>query len=197
MPDTRGQVGYFADYRPLTGSDSRIMANLSEPQKREICEALAGFSSPATIIAHFRSEHGIELSHKQVGRYDPTRPYFDAGDNWREVFWGRRKAYLENVADVPIAHLGYRLQLLQQGAEAARIAKNWPLMAKLLEQAAREVGGVLTSQRELKVDDRRRAIDEMTSDERRAALVEIIRQAMEQAPARLAPLVDVEPKTVQ
>lgn len=173
------------------------MANLSEPQKREIVEALAGFCDPSSIVAHFRSEHGLDLSHKQVGRYDPTRSYYDAGDRWREIFFARREVYLKNVEAVPIAHQGYRLNMLQKGVEAAEKARNWPLVAQLLEHAAKEVGGVLTNQRELKVDDRRRAIDEMTSDERRAALVEIIRQAMEQAPARLAPPVDVEPKTVQ
>lgn len=163
------------------------MANLSEPQKREICEALAGFSSPTTIIAHFRSEHGIELSHKQVGRYDPTRPYFDAGDKWREIFWGRRKAHLENVADVPIAHLGYRMQLLQQGADAARLAGNWPLVAQLLEQAARAVSGIMPIQSVPSPAQRRKsAIYNMTSEERRAALAAIVAEAMENAPARLA-----------
>lgn len=163
------------------------MANLSEPQKHEICEALAGFSSPGSIVAYFRSEHGIELSHKQVGRYDPTRPYFDAGDKWREVFWGRRKAYFANVAGVPIAHLGYRLQLLQQGLDAAREAKNWPMVAELLKQAAREVGGIMPTQLNPPAADTRRNVTaNMTSDERRAAIAEVIRHVMDAAPARLA-----------
>ena len=38
--------------------------------------------------------------------YDPTRPYFDAGEKWREVFETKRKAYLEDVQKVPIANQG-------------------------------------------------------------------------------------------
>ena len=142
----------------------------------------------------FRSE----LSHKQVGRYDPTRPYFDAGEKWREVFWGRRKAYLENVADVPIAHLGYRLQLLQRGVEAAQTAKNWALLAELLEQAARAVGGIMPTQRNHPATDKRTDdLQNMTSDERRAALAAIVQRAMEAAPARLAAMQEGDRACVQ
>ena len=163
------------------------MASLTEPQKREICEALAGFSSPSAIIAYFRSEYGIELSHKQVGRYDPTRPYFDAGDKWRDVFWGRRKACLENVADVPIAHLGYRLNMLQKAADAASLAGNWPLVCQILDQAARAVSGIMPTHRAPSPEEQRRAANlNMTSEERRQALAALVAQAMENAPARLA-----------
>jgi len=167
------------------------MANLSELQKREIVAALACFCDSATIIANFRSEHGLELSHKQVGRYDPTRSYYDAGDKWRELFEARRKTYLENVADVPIAHQGYRLQMLQQGVDAAKKAKNWVLLAELLKQAAKEVGGTLTNGRKVRTDDRHTSpIDDMTPVERRAAMAELIRQALEAPPVRLAPIIE-------
>lgn len=49
------------------------MAELTELQKREIVEDLAAFQSPTSIIDHFRSAHGLNLTHKQVGRYDQRR----------------------------------------------------------------------------------------------------------------------------
>lgn len=174
------------------------MAELTEPQKSEIVEGLACFREPASIIAHFRLEHGLELSHKQVGRYDPTRPYYDAGEKWREIFEARREAYLDSVASVPVAHQGYRLNMLQKGVEAAEKASDWPLVAQLLEQAAKEVGGTLTNRRKLEVSETgwQRAVD-MTPDERRAALAELIRQAIEAAPARLAMFQEPEGAAVQ
>lgn len=165
------------------------MADLTEPQKYEIVEALACYCEPSTIIARFRLEHGLNLTHKQVGRYDPTRPYYEAGDKWRDIFDARRKKYLENVASHPNAHQGYRLGLLQEGIEAAKKAKNWPLVAQLLEQSANEVGGVLTNERNLKVDDSRtqRARD-MTPEDRKLAMAELIRQALEMRAAGQVPV---------
>lgn len=156
------------------------MADLTDHQKLEIVEALAGFQSPSAIIAHFRSAHDLDLTHKQVGRYDPTRPYYEGGERWREIFDARRKAFLEDVSAVPVAHKAYRLNTLQEGVDAAKRAKNWPLVAQLLEQAAKEVGGALTNRRDLRLDDQyRQHAVETTAEDRRAAMAEIIRQAME------------------
>lgn len=116
------------------------MAQLSDQQKFEIVSMLAGFCRTTAIVRHFRSQHGLQIDRKQVGRYDPQRFYYAAGDKWRDIFDARRKAVLENVAEIPIAHLGYRLQMLQQAFDAARRADNWPLAARLLKQAAREMG---------------------------------------------------------
>jgi hypothetical protein len=164
------------------------MAELTDPQKREIVEALACFSTPTEIIAYFQSEHGLELDHKQVSRYDPTRAAYAAGENWREVFEIKRKAYLEDVQAVPAANQGYRLQMLQKGIAAAEKAKNWPLVAQLLEQSAKEVGGVLTNDRNVNIkDDRKLRPQDMTSEERRMAVAELIRQAIESPPPIPAP----------
>ena len=156
------------------------MADLTEPQKREIVEALACYDESREIIAYFREEHELELTHKQVGRYDPTRPYYDAGDKWREIFAARRKAYLEEVTAAPVANQGYRLQRLQEAVEEERKGKQWALMAQLLKQAAEEVGGVLTNQRHTTIEEGRKlSAKDMTPEERQAALAEIIRKVQD------------------
>jgi hypothetical protein len=143
-------------------------------------EALACFKAVGDIIVHFRSEYGIEVDHKQVGSYDPTRSYYEAGPKWREIFEARRKAFIEDVSAVPVANQGYRLQLLQEGIEAAKKAKNWGMVASLTEQAAKEVGGVLTNERNVRVDDaRRQRAADMTAEDRKLALAELFRQAVE------------------
>lgn len=164
-----------------------IMADLTEDQKLEIVSMLACFREPSEIIALFQSDYGLELDRKQVGRYDPQRSYYAAGDKWREIFEAQRSAFLEDVAAVPIAHMGYRLQMLQQGVDAAKRAKNWPLVANLLEQAAKEMGGLYTSRRTLQVSDTgRKSAADMTPEKRKVALTEIFRQAMEQRKALVA-----------
>lgn len=156
------------------------MADLTDEQKREIVEALASFQDVPSIIRAFHIEYGITLDRKQVGRYDPTRSYYAGGEKWREIFDAQRKACLEDVSAIPVAHKAYRLNMLQEGVDAARAAKNWVLMAQLLEQSAKEVGGVLTNQRDLRVDDQRRQrAADMTPEDRKMAIAEVIRQAME------------------
>lgn len=164
------------------------MADLSEEQKWEIVEALACFRDVPSIIRAFHIEYGITLDRKQVGRYDPTRPYYAGGEKWREIFDARRKACLEDVFAIPVAHKAYRLNMLQEGIDAARGAKNWVLMAQLLEQSAKEVGGVLTNQRDVRIDDsRRQRAADMTPEERKAAIAEVIRQVMEMRAAGQLP----------
>lgn len=160
------------------------MAELTESQKREIVEGLATFQSPTSIIHHFRSAHDLNLTHKQIGRYDPTRPYFDAGERWRPIFEARRRAFLESIADVPVAHKAYRLTILQEGVEAARAAGNWVLVMQLLRQAAREVGGALTNERIASAADRSSAARDMNPEERKAALAGIIERAVDQMRGR-------------
>ena len=160
------------------------MAELSETQKREIVEGLATFQSPTSIIDHFRSAHGLDLPHKQIGRYDPTRPYFDSGERWRAIFEARRRAFLENIADVPVAHKAYRLAILQEGVDAARAAGNWVLVMQLLKQAAREVGGTSTNERFESAADRPLAARDMTPEQRKAALAGIIEKAVDQMRSR-------------
>ena len=155
------------------------MADLTEEQKFELVSMLACFREPAAIISHFQSEFGLTIEHKQVGRYDPTRAYFAAGSKWREVFEARRATYLNEVSAVPVAHQAYRLNLLQEGVDAAKRMGNWKLVAELAEQAAKEVGGILTNQRNHHIDDRKSSVRDLSPEERKNALTEIIRQAQE------------------
>ncbi|GAA4642450.1 DUF2280 domain-containing protein [Pontixanthobacter gangjinensis] len=150
------------------------MANLTEEQKTSIVSMLACFRKPSEIIRCFQLEFGITINHKQIGRYDPTRPYFAGGKKWRAIFAVRRETYLCDVSAVPIAHQAYRLSLLQEGVEMAKRAGNWKLVAKLAEQAAKEVGGVLTNRNNLNVDEHGPSTRDFSLKDRQAALAEII-----------------------
>jgi hypothetical protein len=156
------------------------VAELSEQHKEAIVVQLARFRKPAEVAVWFKAEFGIDLGEhavQKIVKYDPSRPAFEAGEKWRPIFEAARQDYLENVKAVPVANQGWRLQTLQEGIDAARTAKNWKLVAELMEQAAKEVGGVLTNERNVNVSDARRARD-MSSEDRAALLGSIISEAL-------------------
>lgn len=157
------------------------MAGLTEPEKREIVTRLACFEGISEIIADFR-ERGLELHHKQVGGYDPTKSYFEAGEWARELFIAKRKTYVEDASAIPIANRAFRLNELQGMLQKAKRSRNWKLAADLIEQASKEVGGAYSNIRELDIRASRRPAD-LSPEDRNAQFVELIRQAIEQMPA--------------
>lgn len=155
------------------------MAELSEANKLELVSMLACYRDSQVIVDHFRDVHGLELTLKQVGAYDPTRSYFEASEKWRDIFEATRKRYIEEVSSIPSANQGFRLNLLhEQIVKAAKEGKP-ALMAQLLEQCAKEVGGVLTNDRNVRIDDsRRQRAADMSPEDRKAAVTQIIAEAM-------------------
>jgi hypothetical protein len=177
-----------------TGTPS-IVAELTEEQKLEIVTRLAQFEGPSEIMKDLGTR-GIATDHAQIGSYDPTRPYFEAGEKWREIFDAARKAYLTDVAAVPIANQGYRLNELDKMFKKAVKQGNMKLAAELAEQASKEVGGVYSNVRELNLSDSRRPNPrDLTVEDRQQMLSELIRKAMEGMPS--APGVDPQHGSVQ
>jgi hypothetical protein len=125
------------------------MAKLDDPAKLFIVQALACFDTPQQVADAVREEFGVEISRVQVQGYDPTKR---AGDRLskklKAIFEATRKRFLDEVEKVPIASQTYRLRNLQRLHEKAQQRGNMALAAALLEQAAKEVGGVYTNRRE-------------------------------------------------
>jgi hypothetical protein len=141
------------------------VAELSEHHKEAIVLLLARYRTPAEVALVMREEFELELAIQQIVKYDPSRPVYEAGERWLPVF--------EAAAAVPVANQGFRLNLLQQGIDAAKKSKNWKLVAELTEQASKEVGGVFTNIRDLNVNQTGRA-RELSADERRELLASAI-----------------------
>jgi len=153
------------------------MPHLTDAQKTHIVMLLATFDTPIAVVVRMREDAGIEIDRSQVIRYDPTKPCFEGSERWREIFWATRKAYLEQLDPIPIAHKAYRLNELQRIYGRASQSGNLVLAMATLRQAAEEVGGALTNEQTLNV---RRPVDEMTAEERRAAMTELVRKALSQ-----------------
>lgn len=156
------------------------MAELSEQHKETIVLLLARCRMPAEVVATLKDEFDLEITVRQVVGYDPTRPAFDAGDRWRTIFDAAREKYLADVASIPVANQGYRLDLLQRGIEAAVKKSKWSEAAALAEQAARDVGGVLTNQRQVDIRDGRQRAREQSPEERKESLFALLDEKLAQ-----------------
>lgn len=165
------------------------MAEFSETDKERIVILLARFKRPAEVVAIFKEEFGIETDVQQVRIYDPTHPQFRAGEKWRPIFEAARKEYIEDVSKVPVANQAYRLNLLQEGIEAAKKAKNWKLVAELSEQASKEAGGVFTNVRDLNVNDSRQRARDMTHEDRLAYLASVLTEALDKRRSEAQPAI--------
>lgn len=126
------------------------MPILSDPVKMALVQALACFDTPTQAAEVVAQEFGVKVDRAQVAKYDPTKP---AGKNLSKklqaVFEATRKAFLEETATIPLAQQAFRLRALQKELVRAQARGNTAMVAQLLEQAAKEVGGAFTNRREM------------------------------------------------
>lgn len=126
------------------------MAALTPDVKLFIVTQLACFETPAQVRAAVRERFGLDLTPQQLQPYDPTTVTGQRlSKKLAEVFFQTRERFKTEVADIPIASQAYRLRMLDRLARGAAEKNNAPLVATLLEQAAKEVGGAFTNRREL------------------------------------------------
>lgn len=115
-----------------------------------IVRALACFDTPSEIAAQVKRDFGADVTRQQIATYDPTKA---AGRNvsakLRGVFDAARWAFLTEMKDIPVSHLSYRLRVLQRELERQQERGNSVMVLKILEQAAKECGGIFTNRREL------------------------------------------------
>lgn len=148
------------------------MPRLTEAVKTEIVLLLAAFHGPSGVAVRLRENLGIEVHRSQVIRYDASKPCYEGGDRWREIFWRARERHIEEIASIPIAHMGFRLNQLQEIMFEAKNSGNLRLAMRALAQAAREVGSnPIAREREPE-----RAT--MSEEEQRAALARIFDRAL-------------------
>jgi hypothetical protein len=123
---------------------------LPDELKSHIVQALACFDPPSAVVASVKADFDRDVSPQAVQAYDPTK---HAGrklsKQWRELFEATRKAFIEEAAQVPIAHRSTRLRALNRMAAQAEKRGNYALAAQLHKQAAEEMGNAYTNRREV------------------------------------------------
>ncbi|KWE70541.1 hypothetical protein WL77_12115 [Burkholderia ubonensis] len=126
------------------------MAALPEPIKVFVTQALACFDTPSRAAKSVREEFGVEVSPQQCERYDPTkRAGSTLSKKYREIFERTREEFLNDTSRVGVSHRAVRLRALDRAVAEAERRNNLPLMAQLLEQAAKESGDAYTNRRRL------------------------------------------------
>ncbi len=124
------------------------MAALKEPVKIFIVQALACRDTPQEVADLVKQEFGIQIDRQQCSTYDPTK---QRGKNlskkFVDLFNKTREDFDAGLIDIPIANKHYRLKQYQKQLE--RNAKNAVMSLKILEQAAKDVGGQFTNRQEI------------------------------------------------
>jgi hypothetical protein len=87
------------------------------------------------------------IDRAQIAVYNPSIASYEGGQKWVYVFDAFRDAYLKEIGQHAIATIGYRLGMLQRGAQKAEAAGNYVLAAQLLKQAAEDAGGSYTNEK--------------------------------------------------
>lgn len=155
------------------------MAEFTDEIKRACVVAFAQFRTSAEVVAMVREQFDVETDLQQVRHYNPSHAQYRAGERWLELYETKRKDYIENVSAIPAANQGYRVNQLQKMAEEAMRQKNMVLAASLFEQIAKEVGGVLTNERNVKLESTKGSFRDLTPEERRGMVQDMFGAMME------------------
>lgn len=158
------------------------MPRLHAAVKCAIVRGLASFDTPGVVAKAIKAEYGVAVTPQQVEAYDPTKRAGAAlSAELREIFIAEREKAKTSIDDVAIAHKPMRLRKLQKAIERAEARGNDGMLLQLLGQAAREVGGMFESKRqvavEAKVTSERAAA---TSGDVAAAIAEALRSLAEE-----------------
>lgn len=126
------------------------MAALPENVKLRIVQALACFDTPSQVVKDVKAEFGLSVSPQQCEAYDPNKRAGERlGKKYRAIFEKTREAFLADTSRIGIAHRAVRLRKLDRAADLAEDRGNIPLLAQLLEQAAKEAGDAFTNRHRL------------------------------------------------
>ena len=127
------------------------MAALNTKVKAYIVKGLATYMTPSEVVDAVKKEFGgFIVTRQQVAKYDPDKASgVNLSDKWRELFKKHRKNFNDEIDSIPIANKAYRLKMLDEMAREALESKNRPLAAKLLAQAAKEVGEAFTNRQKV------------------------------------------------
>ena len=122
------------------------MATLNDDVKAFIVQALACYDTPSQVVDAVQEEFGIAVTRMQVQTYDPTKAQGKSlSKKWRDVFAATRARFLKEAAEIPIATQSFRLRALQKLYEKTAGRGNVVVAAQLIEQAAKETGGMFVN----------------------------------------------------
>lgn len=124
------------------------MPALTEDVQTFIVQRLAMYDTPTEIVDAVKQEFDLELPRQQVFNYDPEKAGKKPPKRWCDLHAATRKAFLEETAQLPLAHRAVRVRELVKLYEGAKKQGNRVLAADMLERIAKETGNAYTNKRE-------------------------------------------------
>ena len=120
------------------------MATLKNHHKEYIVKRLACFDSPSEIAKQLKELFEIDVSLSQLSYYNPenTQACAQLSEKWRHLFQKTREEFIDGAIEIPIVHRQYRLSQLQQLYDELKERGEIMKALKVLEQAAKETGGM-------------------------------------------------------
>lgn len=126
------------------------MAALTDDVKLFIVQALACYDTPSQVVQMVKDEFGVTVTRQQVEGYNCMRAAGQGvGKKWVTIFHKTREDFEAEVSKVPVMLRVVRIRRLERYADAAEKGGNLVLAAALLEQIARENGGMYENRRTL------------------------------------------------
>jgi hypothetical protein len=123
------------------------MASLSNEHKVFIIKGFAAFQTPSQIVESVNEEFRLRVTRQQVWKYHPDNP--QTADKWKELYKEFHALFVKETSQHAIFQKSYRGAELTDMYRKAKGARNFQLAAQLLEQGAKEEGGLYTNRREL------------------------------------------------
>lgn len=118
------------------------MSRIKPAIRTYITQQLACFDSPSVVAESVQKAHGVSISRQVIEGHDPTKRAGERlGRKYKEIFFATRNEYFKATAGIAISHKAYRLRSLQRMFDKAEGQGNVVLACKILEQAAKEMGG--------------------------------------------------------
>lgn len=122
------------------------MAALKENVKFFIVQQLAFFNTPTEVSELVKEEFDIDVPRSHIAIYNPdNHSGRELGLKFKDFFYEKRKEFLEQIDRVPLASMHVRLNELSKMYHSARKRKNDVFAKDILEQIAKEVGGIYTN----------------------------------------------------
>jgi hypothetical protein len=151
---------------PLQDEES-MQTPLTDEIRTFIVKSLACFDTPSQVAEAVKAHFDVEISRQHVYAYDPKSSQ-RVGQRWKELHAATRQAYLREVAEIGIADKTVRLAMLDRMAHHALANNRTTNAAALLEQAAKECGGLYESRRAIAPQRPVSEADQCPADQRLA-----------------------------
>lgn len=134
---------------------------------------------PTQIAAMVLERYGVETTKQVVNHYNPlSSDGRSLAEKWRRLYAEVREKMVDDLTTIPIADKHFRLRQLQEFFYAARDKDEHGKAAMYLEQAAKEVGGALTNERNVKHSGTVK-VEEVSEEEMAAYLGDKLREEWE------------------